>query len=249
MPAGGQVTTAATTPPAVAPARRLRLKGPFDRTPLLPTVILGLGRLIFSAAFRLRFHGLHHLPHRPYILVANHLGWLESLVFPSLLPRRPRLFLMGNQHNVVGTAAKRFWVRAHGGVVLVNLDAPVDRLAFDEALHVLRSGGALVIFAEGNTTGIEGQMLPFKDGAALLARRAGVPIVPCAIMGTSDLWLRKEIHFVLGAPIDPSTTHGEGRDGVAALTRRTQAAVADLMPTYIEPPGPKPLRKQLTGLL
>ena len=52
------------------------------------------------------------------------------------------------------------------------------------AQAVFDSGASLAISAEGTIHVHEGDLLPFEEGAAYLALRAGVPIVPVAITGT-----------------------------------------------------------------
>jgi len=69
-----------------------------------------------------------------------------------------------------------------------------------------------------------------------------VPVVPVAISGTKDLWFRKRIRVVVGKRLLP-----EGQDP-ASLTEAAFKEITKLMPSYSEPPGRKPLRRQLTHL-
>jgi hypothetical protein len=69
-----------------------------------------------------------------------------------------------------------------------------------------------------------------------------VPVLPVALSGTKDLWLRKRIRVLVGEPIEP------GAD-VDALVLKARAALAALLPGYEEPAGRKPFRKLLTNLL
>jgi 1-acyl-sn-glycerol-3-phosphate acyltransferase len=70
-----------------------------------------------------------------------------------------------------------------------------------------------------------------------------VPLLPVAISGTSDLWLRKRLRIVIGRPI---ATDGLRVDHVAAIGR---GRLQELLPGYVEPAGRKPLRRLLTRLL
>jgi 1-acyl-sn-glycerol-3-phosphate acyltransferase len=74
-----------------------------------------------------------------------------------------------------------------------------------------------------------------------------VPIVPCAIIGTSDLWLRRRITVRFGDAID---TRGlRGREAIAALDARVADAIrAMLPPTEPDRPRYRPMR-WLTDLL
>ena len=67
------------------------------------------------------------------------------------------------------------------------------------------------IFAEGRVGFDETDLLPLEDGAAAFAMTSGVPVVPCAIVGTTDLWFRKRVMVRFGAPLQPPTRGREGR--------------------------------------
>jgi hypothetical protein len=69
-----------------------------------------------------------------------------------------------------------------------------------------------------------------------------VPVVPVALSGTKDLWLRKRIEVHIGPALAPG---GDVKD----LLARGRNALESLLPEYVEPPGPKPLRSLLTRLL
>lgn len=82
-----------------------------------------------------------------------------------------------------------------------------DRRAFERSLEVLRAGEPLVLFPEGTRN--SGPLIgPIREGAAYLALRAGVPIVPVGLAGTeralpkgSRLVRPGRIAIVVGEPI------------------------------------------------
>lgn len=105
------------------------------------------------------------------------------------------------------------FLRAMGGFpVERNL---TDRLALRLSEEVLRNGEPLVVFPEG--TRQDGPIVqPLKEGAAFLACRAGVPIVPMGIGGAQRAmpkgarWVRPtKVAIVIGEPIHPPV-RGEG---------------------------------------
>jgi 1-acyl-sn-glycerol-3-phosphate acyltransferase len=84
-------------------------------------------------------------------------------------------------------------------------------------IELLEQGEALVFFPEG-TRSPDGELHPLKAGIALLARRAGVPVVPIAVDGTFKCWPRHRklpgpgrIRIVCGEPVryGPRTKKGE----------------------------------------
>jgi 1-acyl-sn-glycerol-3-phosphate acyltransferase len=83
----------------------------------------------------------------------------------------------------------------------------------------------------------EGELQPMKRGFAHFAVDNHVPVVPIALSGTKDLWLRKRIQMRVGEPIDSG---GDNPDVVFELATKR---LKDLVPPYAEPAGPKLLRR------
>jgi 1-acyl-sn-glycerol-3-phosphate acyltransferase len=54
-------------------------------------------------------------------------------------------------------------------------------------------------------------------------------VVPCAIVGSTDLWFRRRIEIRFGPPIETGTVRG--REARAELDARIRAALQDLLPT------------------
>jgi 1-acyl-sn-glycerol-3-phosphate acyltransferase len=108
--------------------------------------------------------------------------------------------------------------------------------AIDAALGVLGKGELLGIYPEG-TRSHDGRLYRGRTGVALMALRARVPVVPCAMLGTFELQPpgrtfprlgRVTIRF--GEPLDFSRFHGmEGERAVLrAVTDEIMYAVMDL---------------------
>ena len=92
----------------------------------------------------------------------------------------------------------------------------------ESTLRHLEAGGIVGVFPEGRRVRDWGEA-PVASGAAWLATRADVPIVPVAVWGTQHAMpldgmriRRAPIRVVVGCPIEPSRF--EGSDGVRALT-------------------------------
>jgi len=124
---------------------------------------------------------------------------------------------------------------------LLLADRQAGRVIAITAPAVFAAGGVLGIFAEGTVGFLETELLPFEEGAVAFAAASGVPIVPCAIVGSTFLWFRKPVTFRFGDPIQ--TDEARGRDGRAALDEEVRAAMRALMPDH-EPrlPRRRPLR-------
>ncbi len=110
-------------------------------------------------------------------------------------------------------------------------------------------GESILLFPEGKLGSVEGQILPLKRGAAIYALRSGVPILPIALIGTKDLFFRKELTVRIGEPITFPQSNRPKSQQVQAVIDELQAAMQDLLPQdYSEPKGRKLFRNFLNHL-
>ena len=193
--------------------------------------------------FRFDVDGLDKVPRTGnYVVIANHLNWLDEFALLMLLPIEPRLHFLANPTILVTRKVQWFLVRTTGGFVPVVQGRHGDPALFRHVDRCLEVGGAVAIFPEGNYGPAEGELMPFKKGFAHFAIKAKVPVVPVALSGTKDLWFRKRIRVVIGTPIQ---TAGQEVDSLTEVAFQT---VKGLMPAYRDEPGRKWLRKKLTNL-
>jgi 1-acyl-sn-glycerol-3-phosphate acyltransferase len=199
---------------------------------------------LYRLLFRLRVIGRERIPRDgPYVLVSNHLNWVDPFTLLLAFPSEPRLHFLADPENLVRNRWHWWIVRRVGGYVPVDLRRHGDRVLFEQVRRALDRGAVVAIFPEAAYGPREGELLPFKKGFAHFAIEAEVPVLPVALTGTKDLWLGKRIELRIGTPIAAS---GRGVDALVALTRER---VADLLPPYVERPGWKPFRRRLTRLL
>ena len=198
---------------------------------------------LLHVLFRFEVSGRGNIPrHGNYIVIGNHLNWLDEFSLLMLFPAEPRLHFLADPEILVTRKLQWFLVRKTGGFVPVVRSRHGDPALFRHVDRCLEVGGAVAIFPEANYGPAEGQLLPFKKGFAHFAIKAGVPVVPTILSGTKDLWLRKRIRVVIGQPISPQ---GHTPESLTALAQETMAG---LMPEYHEPPGRQLLRRRLTHL-
>jgi 1-acyl-sn-glycerol-3-phosphate acyltransferase len=225
---------------ALPPADLLPV-GPHANLPyrVLRLIAIPLLRLCFS------FHveGRENIPRTGnYIVIANHLNWLDEFAVLLLFPVEPRLHFLANPTILVTRKLQWWLIRTTGGYVPVVRERHGDPALFQHVDRCLEVGGAIAIFPEGDYGPGEGQLMPFKKGFAHFAIKAGVPVVPVALSGTKDLWLRKRVRVIIGRPISPA-----GHDP-ASLTEEGFQAVKGQLPGYSEPDGWKLMRRRLTNL-
>jgi 1-acyl-sn-glycerol-3-phosphate acyltransferase len=223
---------------------------PADLLPVSPKanipyrIVRLVGIPLLHLCFRFQVEGLSNVP-RPgnYVVIANHLNWLDEFALLMLLPVEPRLHFLANPTILVTRKVQWFLVRSTGGFVPVVQGRHGDPALFRHVDRCLEIGGSVAIFPEGNYGPAEGRLLPFKKGFAHFAIKAGVPVVPVALSGTKDLWFRKRIRVVIGQPMP---TAGQTPD---SLTAAAVQRITELMPAYSEEPGGrKLLRRKLTNL-
>jgi 1-acyl-sn-glycerol-3-phosphate acyltransferase len=161
-------------------ARRYPIR--LARAMLLDDVTRPLLRLVCAP----RVHGLEHLDplDAPVILAGNHASHLDTALLLSCLPTRLR------HHSVVAAAADYFFDRKAKSIVWAFVlgaipmeRTKVNRRSADLAAELIRDGWSLLIFPEGGRSP-DGWGQEFKGGAAYLAKRCSVPVVPVHIRGT-----------------------------------------------------------------
>ena len=223
------------------PAADLLPVGPRANIPYRVVRLIGIPLL--RLCFRFDVTGRQNIPREGnYVVIANHLNWLDEFTLLYLFPVEPRLHFLADPTLLVTRKLQWWIVRATGGYVPVVRERHGDHVLFKHVDRALALGGAVAIFPEANYGPKEGELLPFHKGFAHFAIKAGVPVVPVALSGNKDLWLRKRIRVIIGAALPT-----QGADP-AALTELAFQRVSGMMPPYVEPNGRKLLRKQLTHL-
>ena len=136
--------------------------------------------------FRVRF--AEPLPSQGGLLVvSSHQSHLDPLLLGLASDRRLSTVARSSLYHFKPFAA-----------VITALDAvPIDRNAsmlktMKSIIGRLRDGRAVVIFPEGTRTAT-GQLGELKSGFALMAKKAGVPIAPVAIVGAYECWPRTSL--------------------------------------------------------
>lgn len=152
---------------------------------LLKYVLLGpLLRLVF----RPRIEGLEHVPASgPAIVAGNHLSFSDHFLMPAILKRRITFLAKAEYFTGPGLKGRltAFFFRSAGQIPVDRSGKEAGQAAIREGLGVLRRGELLGIYPEG-TRSHDGRLYKGKVGVAVMALRAGVPVVPCAMIGTFE---------------------------------------------------------------
>lgn len=194
--------------------------------------ITGLMKLLLLLLARWEVTGKEHVPKKgPLLIVANHL----SLVDPPLLAASvPRAIHFMAKRELFTSFWSRLPVQAYGAFPVQRRGISKEGLA--RAQKLLAGGHALGAFPEGRRSR-SARLQDADAGAALLALRAGVMVLPVGIAGTERLrtlrgWLsRPRLQVNIGAPF--SLGPQAKKPKAAELSQATQglmASIAQLLP-------------------
>jgi 1-acyl-sn-glycerol-3-phosphate acyltransferase len=190
------------------------------------------------------------------LMTTNHLSRLDT----------PLLLAIGDRKDFVGIIAKEYqekslikWVLEKVGTMIwMDRDA-TDFSAIREALHHLRHGSFVGIAPEGTRSRETKGLLQGKPGAALMAVRADVPILPVGIIGSDKIyqnWLklrRPPIIVNVGQPYSLPVIGTEDRQAwIVRCIDEIMCRIAVLLPPeyrgyYAEHPRLKALLQSATA--
>jgi 1-acyl-sn-glycerol-3-phosphate acyltransferase len=205
-------------------------------------VVRRVSILLFHVLFRFKVSGRENVPDTAFVVIANHLGWMDAVSLLLMLPAEPRVHFLADPGSMMRNRPLWALVHATGGIVPVDRTKHADPTLFRHVHRCLELGGAIALFPEGDFGPSEGELLPFKKGFAHFAVEAQAPVLPVALSGMKQIWLRKDLGVRIG---DPIPTAGKTSDEVVQVSLE---AMRRLLPAYEEPAGPKLLRRWLTGL-
>jgi 1-acyl-sn-glycerol-3-phosphate acyltransferase len=202
--------------------------------------------LLMKTWFRIKVVGAERFAREPALYAFNHLSWMDPLVMLATFPSQPRLHFYGPKELDLRSGGRNrfmWWT---------TIPVPFSPLKDDlltsvrRAQAVFDSGAALAISAEGTIHVHEGDLMPFEEGAAYLALRAGVPIIPVAITGTSWAHFRGRVLVRIGEPI--STGERPTRRAVARYTALTWHAIRSMVDDDRDLPVPGRFGRWLTDM-
>lgn len=177
--------------------------------------------LLFLGFCRGRVFGAARVPLRgPVLLVCNHQSFLDPVLATLALRRechymaRDTLFRGGLFQRLIASL-NAFPIRR----------GSADVGAIKETLRRLRQGALITVFPEGTRTP-DGRVRAMQPGVALLARRAGAPLVPTLILGAFECWPRQAklprphpVIVAYGRPLVPAEMQGRTDEECIALVR------------------------------
>lgn len=202
-------------------------------SPSRAAAIRRIARVFYGLAGPIQVAGVQRVPPKgAHVLVFNHMSNFDPHLILSVVPRADIAGLVAAEYSerplprLLVTWAGGIWLRRGVG----------DRTALRKALELLERGWIVGIAPEGRRSPHHA-LAPGRHGAAFLALRAGVPLLPVGLTGTekigrSLLHLRRsETSIRFGEPFRLSTDGARSRKdafrmGTAEIMRR----IAGLLP-------------------
>ncbi len=174
------------------------------------------------AGVKLEVYGKENLdPNEIYVFACNHQSLIDIPVIAMSVP-----------HQLRWLAKKELFSIPFFGWGLKTVAIPVDRDKKNKKINtiklaenILKTQSSIVIFPEG-TRGEKGKLLPFRTGAALIAIKCKKPIVPFAIINSSDIIPKKKLQVnpgtvkvIINTPIPTFSLKEEDKEELTEKVR------------------------------
>lgn len=177
------------------------------------------GLLVTRLIVRLRAQGTENIPTKiPYVIAANHQTYVDGMLISAFLPKFHFKNLasltakdLEDQHGLFG----KLIVKVGRGIAVDRFGNPIRGLII--AKKKVEEGNILLVHPEG-TRSPTGELGEMKDGAAYIALKSKVPLLPVFIEGGYEVFSRhmkwpnpidrktgkrKEVTVIFGKPLDP----------------------------------------------
>ncbi len=136
-------------------------------------------KILFRVLFRIEVRGIENIPTPPFIIVSNHVSYLDGFVIFSILPFRISM-------NLYFHGLRRYFpsVLLSELMNVIRISSEGEYLnAMKISSEIINMGYSLCIFPEGGRS-FDGRLRELKPGFALIALKHGIPVVPIFITGT-----------------------------------------------------------------
>ncbi|MGZ4787438.1 MAG: lysophospholipid acyltransferase family protein [Terriglobales bacterium] len=170
--------------------------------------------------------GRENIPAEPAVYAANHSSAMDIPLVYTTFPMQFRIMAKIElfRYPFMG------WHLTRSGQIPID-EKELNLAGVKKAIKTLKSGMSLMVFPEGGRTR-DGEIKKFQSGAFYMAIKAGVPIVPMAIVGAYELLKMNtylihpgRLQLVIGKPI---STEGYSTRDMEPLAEKVKAAIEDM---------------------
>lgn len=190
---------------------------------LYRVALAGARMALWLAGVTLEVHGYEKMLRQgPVVYMSNHQGNCDP---PAVLILLPPVAVLGKKEF--------FRVPVLGRAMKMRKFVPVDRknreqavAAVEEAVRTLKAGQPFLVFPEG-TRSPDGRLQPLKKGVFIMAIKAGAPIVPISVSGSSRIMRKGQfvihpgrVRITIHDPIPTAGRTPDERDLIIAEVRQ-----------------------------
>jgi len=185
--------------------------------------------LSFIFNIKLVVKGKHNLQNRNYVFASNHASLIDI----------PLLLIAVNRYTVFIAKSELSKIPIFKSILDMAGFIFVDRKNNDNAVKSMNNlmddikkiPRSVAIFPEGTRTS-DGELLPFKKGAAIFAINTNIPVIPVAISGTYS-WSKKKLFDISQSVIsfefgEPITTENYSFDDRDYLTEKIKTNIKNM---------------------
>ena len=169
-------------------------------------------------------------PKGSYVFVSNHSSFMDTPVALAYIPVQFRFLAKKGLFHIplLGTHLKRA-----GHLAVVKDDPRASLKSMSDAARIIGERGiSVLLFPEGGRTR-DGKLQDFKEGAAYIAIKAGVPAVPIAMLGTRKVLPMGTLQIEPGTVhlriADPIPTHNFTMKDRSQLTQMLRERILELV--------------------
>jgi len=202
--------------------------------PFIKTFVTLTIRELFKLLCKIDAQDLEQVPLQgPYIIITNHINFLEVPVIYSLLYPRP----------TIGIAKQETWKNPLLGPLFTLWETipikrgEVDLAAMQKSVELLKQGKMIAIAPEG-TRSKDGQLQRGLPGTLLLALKSQAPILPIAHYGGENFWenlthfRRTPFHVRVGQPFRlVNVSQPPSKDERNQVMQEMMIRLAELLPS------------------
>lgn len=179
-------------------------------------------RIVLLLLRRWEVHGLSNLPAQGgLVLVSNHASYWDPVIVGCAINRRINYMAKAELFSI---PLLNIFIKAVGTFPVKRNQA--DRTAIRTALKLLEEGQIVGVFPEGKRNNTDELLAPHL-GAAMLALKADVPILPVAILGARGVF--RKVRVNIGMPMLYRTNKKAARADMEEISDNVMDQIAKLL--------------------
>ncbi len=145
--------------------------------------------IVVKLTMKLEVEGLENLPQSgSFIATSNHLGRLDAVLIWYFLKRKDIIVIVAEKYQ--DNRFFRWFARQLNAIFVDRYNADVSTMR--QVLARLNKGEVFVVAPEG-TRSRTGALIEARQGAAYIAAKSGLPILPVGVTGTEDHLAKKQL--------------------------------------------------------